>query len=61
MIGIKGQGTWNLIFHILYGRELQYEGQYTIHRIVGLPLLSAFQLELLGKPMGKVGRLILTY
>ena len=53
----KGQVIWNLIFHILNGKDLQYESQYTVLRIVGLPLLSAFQLELLGMPRGKVGRL----
>lgn len=48
---------WNLIFHILNGKDLQYESQCTIIRIVGLPLLSAFQLELLEMPRGKVRHL----
>lgn len=53
----KGQVIWNLIFHILNEKDLWYESQYTILRIVGLPRLSAFQLELLGMPRGKLGRL----
>lgn len=53
----KGQVIWNLTFHILNGKDLHYESEYTVHIIVGLPLLSAFQFELLGMPRGKVGHL----